>query len=424
MKLTGWMIVVFAIVISLCLFVLSKSNPVLVFTANPYLSLAQSTGIVGAVLLSIAFVLSSRTAFVESLFGGMDKAYKAHHWVSAASYLLLLNHFAFLIVSRMPVRTAVMALVLPNDVTYIFGTLGLVGLTVLIVLTLYVTLPYDIWKKTPEWMGLPLLLGSVHAFLIASDIAWYQPLRWYVLGWLLIAIAAYVYRRFLYRYMGVVRPYAVSSINRTGDILELTLSPVKERMDFVPGQFAYIAPEGGESHPFSMTSSPDDTEIKFAIRIVGDGTLSLRDTKIGSPFSVEGPYGRFAERFLDDSRDAICVAGGIGITPFSSMMAKLSETKNNRKVILIHSVRNESEAIFGNKLRSVQARNPAFMYRLNVTAKEGRLTRETIRTILSGTKKPVIYLCGPKQMMDSMRNLFLEEHVPLRNIVSEDFSVL
>jgi predicted ferric reductase len=298
-------------------------------------------------------------------------------------------------------------------------------LTLLIALTLFVTLPYHIWKKTHEWMGLSLLLGAAHATTIASDISRYYPLRLYILSWCVIAGISFMYRKFFYRFFSIVKKYKISSINRTNDTVEITMQPEEQKMNFSPGQFAYLSINGDESHPYSIVSAKNSSQLSFAIRIVGDGTLKLRDIQIGAPVSVEGPYGRFAERFIDSSRDAICIAGGIGITPFASMISSLETTNaSNRKIALIHSVKNEHDVIYQQKFEQLQQKFPTFLYTLHLSSKDGRIKKDTLETLVNGMKKPIIYLCGPTKMMEGMRDSFLKIGIPMRNIVSEDFSLL
>src|SRR5450830_439806 len=85
------MLPIFLSLITFVLFLLSKTDSVSLFT-NPLLSLSQIASLIGAVLLSFTFLLSSRFNFLEKFFGSLDKVYKQHHLYGAVAFLLLISH--------------------------------------------------------------------------------------------------------------------------------------------------------------------------------------------------------------------------------------------------------------------------------------------------------------------------------------------
>jgi len=117
----------------------------------------------------------------------------------------------------------------------------------------------------------------------------------------------------------------------------------KASFKYKPGQYLFLnCPYIGaqEWHPFTISSAPEEDYVGLHIRIVGDWTGDLwnllnPDKKLGvvqetlatSPdggpiFKIDGPFGAASEdvfRF----QTVILVAGGIGVTPFGSVMKSI-----------------------------------------------------------------------------------------------------
>src|ERR1019366_4016478 len=110
---------------------------------------------------------------------------------------------------------------------------------------------------------------------------------------------------------------------------------------FQPGQYAAISFwHKGRQTParcFSIVSSPTDQEfLRFSLRVNGHFTKAVEDIKPDDPIKVYGPFGGFIFNTVHDS-DVIMLAGGIGITPFISMIRYISRLKTTNKVVLLYS---------------------------------------------------------------------------------------
>lgn len=141
-------------------------------------------------------------------------------------------------------------------------------------------------------------------------------------------------------------------------VLELQMR--KSTFDYKPGQYLflncpYIAKH--EWHPFTITSAPEEDFVSVHIRIVGDWTGDLYsflnpDKKLGviqenllsapdgSPiFKIDGPFGAASEEVFDFKTVMLC-GGGIGVTPFGSIL------KSIRYKIEIHGQTTIQKAYF------------------------------------------------------------------------------
>ncbi len=426
--MTGWWGIIAALFVTTNLFIASKSDLSALY-GRPWFSLGQLTGLLGLVLLSIAHVLAVRTKFVERLFGGLDKSYEAHHIVGGVGTMMAISHPIFFILQALPnAQLALRYIVLdPDNVAYAAGILGLSVLVVLVIFTLYVKLPYHLWRGMHQYMGTVMILSGVHAMLIESDVSRFMPLRIWILGSAGIAILAALYMRFMYPYFKFRYPYEVTSIRRIGDMFDMRLKAIGRRLHHTPGQFAFLSVPGifekGDGHPFSIVSHPSDEELRFGIKISGDHTLKLRDVKKGSVAYVQGPYGTLAEPyFVQKARPVICIAGGIGITPFLALLKQHVKSQAAHPFTIIYSVRTTSEAIYHEEILSLALCNATVCYRLHVTQAEGRVTADSVTKTAPEIAGSNILLCGPEQMMLGLRNQFMLRGVRQARIHYENFS--
>jgi predicted ferric reductase/Ca2+-binding EF-hand superfamily protein len=93
-----------------------------------------------------------------------------------------------------------------------------------------------------------------------------------------------------------------------------------------------------EWHPFTITSAPESAELTVHVRSLGNWTAALRrlaEEQRQQPVPrtitahVDGPYGSPSGHVFD-SRFAVLVGGGIGVTPFASILESIVLRANGR----------------------------------------------------------------------------------------------
>lgn len=396
-------------------------------TATPLLFMSQMSGLLGATFLAQNIVLSSRLPYLDHWFGGMDTSIRIHRTLGIASFIVLIQHVVFLVLGRYPEFSSTLIYLMPTtkNIPYTAGILALGLMVMLIILTLFVDLPYHLWKKTHELFIWVILLGTYHGLTVTSDISRFVPLRLWMISIFCLAITAALYRRFLYKFIGPRWQYTLERIIRKGDIMELYLSPLTNPMPYYPGQFAFLVIHdkkiGNEEHPFSISSAPFDALLRFSIKISGDYTLFLTTLTAGIQVTVWGPYGRFGEK-LASRKHILMIAGGIGITPFLSMIRSAISTLENKKISLYYTTSTSDEAVYDPELRELSRHNEGFSYTLHVSKENGRLTGDTIQSGIQGLSDCLVFLCGPPAMMASMSVQLRLKGVRQKNIIYEDFS--
>lgn len=425
----GTILILILCAISTLLWIFAKFSPTGINTSVLRL-LSQLSGILATTLLSINFVLASRFKFLDTFLGGLDKAYKLHHIVGGLAFIIALYHPILLAINALPnFRIALTYLVPFLDTNYIGGPLGLYSMIALIIFTFYVKLPYHLWKKVHSLMVLPLLFVTIHVIVITSDTSRFLPLKLWLIFLLSAGLVSYIYKRFLYKYLGPVYNYKVVEVNAHEGHTDILLSPESKKMDFVPGQFAYISfgSEGvtKEKHPYSMSSSPKEDTIRFSIKKLGDHTNTLGNLKSGDTATLYGPYGSFGEKSLiKKDKHQIWLAGGIGITPFLSLMHYHCETKSNTDIDFFYCAKTKDEAFYLQEVQELSLKCPNIKIHLFCEDIDGFINAEKVKTIAKGIDDAVIFICGPKPMMVNLQKQFEGQNVKKYNLIFEDFSFI
>ncbi len=414
-------------IISLVLLFNSKGLNLAPKNVNEFmLLLGKIFGILGMSTFAISIILSARLPILDKIFNGLNVVYLRHSQIGQISFILMLFHPILLLsnYTDMTFEGALHFIFISSDWNLNFGILALFLMILLIVLTLYFQIKYNVWKWTHKFMGLAFFLASLHVFLIPSDISRYLPLRIYMLVLSGVAIGFYLYRSILHKYAVEKYTYEVSEVKKVGSsITEIILKPTDKKLLFTAGQFIFISfldkNIGLESHPFSITAGNDKEDLSITIKDLGDYTKNIDKVLVGTKALVEGPFGRFSYK---DSiyKKQIWIAGGIGITPFLSM-ARSIESKDGYEIDLYYCVKNESESIYLTELSNYQ--NKGIQVIPFYSEKEGFINVEKIKEISGSLPDKSIFICSPVSMIQALRAQFIRNGISKSVIHSEEFSL-
>ncbi len=409
--------------------ILSKYKLSVIFNL-PFLSLGQLCGLSGITLLCMNFILATRFKFLDKLFHGIDRVYKAHELSGKTAYLFLLLHPILLTLEYLSNINSAINFILPiDDLAKDFGKAAFTLLTVLIYITVFARIPYHIWKSTHKFMGVVLLFASLHAMTIPSDINAYDPLHYYILSLLIIAIFCYLYKQLLYRYLAPKMRAIVDEVKIKGAVTEIYLKPVDKILKFNPGQFIFVSFRNSkfvskESHPFTVSSGLDQNFIRISPKQSGDGTNTFPKLEKGVEVIAQGPYGAFGDEVLKNKKDELWIAGGIGITPFLSMLHSKSVMSQAKKIELIYSFSEPGEDVYTNEITQATQNYANFRLHTYCSKDQGRLDTQKISKMIALNPKEIkIFLCGPSAMMNALADQFIKAGVKPRNIFFEEFSL-
>jgi predicted ferric reductase len=252
-----------------------------------------------------------------------------------------------------------------------------------------------------------------------------QLLQIYILGLIAVAAIVYIYRSLAHGNFAKRHAYTISNIIHKSDIIELHLSSNDPILKQKPGQFAFIKMSlpgfMGESHPFTISSQPDQAGLRFSIKQLGDYTSALNSLKPGAEIMIDAPYGTFSNQIIKAPRQ-IWVAGGIGITPFLAMAGTLQDT--NQIIDLYYSVQTKDQAAYLNELQTDAKQYANLRLIPFYTDQNGYLTAEVIqKTSGQFDNQTVFLICGPPPMMKALRRQLRELGVANKAIHTEEFSL-
>ncbi len=206
--------------------------------------------------------------------------------------------------------------------------------------------------------------------------------------------------------------------------VELVLGLSKE-FDFQAGQYIrVIVPRlisedpRGNSRDFSIASSPrNENKLSIAFRISESPfKQSILRSQPGTKVTVEGPFGNFILP-ADTQKSVVFLAGGIGITPFLSMIRFVTEKKLPHKIKLLYLNKNPESGAYLSELKKLEKQNPNFV----LNEKFGLLDREFIEKSVNTTGN-IWYIAGPPSMAKEARIILDQLGITNDDILIEEFT--
>ena len=190
--------------------------------------------------------------------------------------------------------------------------------------------------------------------------------------------------------------------------------------------------EKGNSRDFSLVNTPSERELVVATRMRDSAFKRvLGEAKTGFEVGIEGPYGSFMLH-QDANRPAIFLVGGIGITPFMSMIKNATEKGLPHKLFLFYSNHRPEDAAFLDELEGLARKNKNFVFVPTMTeagaskqsweGETGYLTLDMVDRHVPERMSAVYYAAGPPQMVAATRKLLGEAGVSDDDIRTEEFS--
>jgi glycine betaine catabolism B len=203
-------------------------------------------------------------------------------------------------------------------------------------------------------------------------------------------------------------------IPRTADTMSFRF-PRPEGFVYKPGQYMLVTIKSADKelmHTFSLSSSPTDQDfIEFTKKLTAsEYSARLRSMKLGDWAGIDGPYGNFTCEC--EYEKILFLAGGIGITPFFSIIKYCTDKQLPTNMVLFYGCRTENEIAFKQELAAMEKKNPnlSVIPVLNETSptwtgKVGFVTAELIKQEAPDFKDRMFYACGPPVMVAAMQKL-------------------
>ena len=184
--------------------------------------------------------------------------------------------------------------------------------------------------------------------------------------------------------------------------------------DFIAGQYARIIlpkllyEDEKNYRNFSIASSPSGKRIvTIAFRESSSGfKRTLLELPVNSAVEIEGAFGSF-NLIEDASRPVVFIAGGIGITPFMSMLRFAAEQKLPHRITLIYANQKPESAAYLNELEKLEKENQNIVIKTKFGLLDADFIKKTVDNRLSDVggqgSNVAWYIAGPAPMVVATR---------------------
>ncbi|MCL5017426.1 MAG: FAD-dependent oxidoreductase [Patescibacteria group bacterium] len=214
------------------------------------------------------------------------------------------------------------------------------------------------------------------------------------------------------------------------NIVSLFFEPIDGRVfDFAAGQYvSVIIPSfSGSPKCYTISSSPQEKCVCLTVKKQGVFSSALIDSTIGDKFIFNGPYGNFYPE--EDLGDLVFIAGGIGVTPFISIVKDRLARRIDPAPILLYSNKKNSDVAFFDKLNELAGSGAVdVVYFLTQDNKKNSYVREysrigkgLIKKYIGSVESKKYYICGSMHFIGAIWKDLEALGVPNENIFMESF---
>ena len=210
-----------------------------------------------------------------------------------------------------------------------------------------------------------------------------------------------------------------------------------EQVNFRPGQYFFItipnmpyADDRGNRRHFSIVNSPNEKGIISMAtrwRKTSGFKTALRDMPLGTEVEI----GRITGDFVlpeDASRPLVFIAGGIGITPFISMLRYVKETGSGHRITLLCSNRSRETTAFLDELQEMARTIEALKLVLTMSddptwpGEKRTIDAQFIKDHVPDSQPRLFMIAGPPGMDEAMGTVLTQVGVDRTNIKVERFT--
>lgn len=207
--------------------------------------------------------------------------------------------------------------------------------------------------------------------------------------------------------------------------------------EFRPGQaLDLILPGSGTQpddtrHAFSIVSAPHESGLTVTTRMRDSAyKRALRALPIGAEVQIDGPFGSLTMHKKAE-RAGVMIAGGIGVTPFMSILRHAAQQQTAQPLVLLYSNRRPEDTAFLAELQQLELRNPHFRLVATMTdmaqssqpwtGATGMIDSAFVQRAIEGLPAPIFYVSGPPAMVEAMRNTLTDAGIDEDDVRSEEF---
>jgi NADH oxidoreductase Hcr len=222
-------------------------------------------------------------------------------------------------------------------------------------------------------------------------------------------------------------------INEATDVVTFRFSPTEGTIPaFIPGQFVNVYfiddRHSGQGKAYSISSTPQDPFLDITVKKIGRFSGALHDLIVGEAVSMSEPQGYFYP--TDNMHDIVYLAGGIGVTPFYSIIKNDLLQNSARKSVLFYSNRTQSDVAFAKELSELENKTDTLKVIHVLTRQQSptsehiessRINVAMIKKHLGALENRYYFICGSISFVRDLWKELKANGVAEENIKVESF---
>lgn len=207
---------------------------------------------------------------------------------------------------------------------------------------------------------------------------------------------------------------------------------------FKPGQYMEwtLAHERtdnrGSRRYFTIASSPTEYNVRIGVKFY-EKSSTFKKSLLAMDDKSEIIASQLAGDFLlpkNVNQKLIFIAGGIGITPFRSMIKFLMDKKEKRDIVLFYANKNSSDIVYKDVfeqaertlgIKTIYSLSDLTQIPLDWTGKTGRINKQMIAQEVPDFKERTFYLSGPRSLITGFEEVLNEMGVRKGQIKTDFF---
>ena len=378
-------------------------------------------GLTGFLALSLLIISGETARFFDKYFG-IDTIIKTQRKFSIITTLLIISHPIFFALAY----SSMAQYLIPQtqSITLLTGTIALYLLIIISTASLlYKMISQTMWQYLHLLIYALFFLSLYHGINHGSsfDNNYFVKIIFYFL--IFGTIIGIIYRtQHKIKSFLKQKPYVKEVRKETSDTFTLKIKKPK-KFEYEAGQFCFLKLNKNKlyaRHPFTISSAPYEEDLEFTIKNTGRFTNTAKNLNVKEKITIEGPYGIFIP---EKNKELIFVAGGVGITPFMSIIKDQTYKKLNIKITLIYASKTKREIIFYDELNELQIKNKNlkvihYLSRENKEGFEQRLNKKNflkyVKHLKNNKDKSLLMMCGPKKLKQKIKNILKEENIKIK----------
>ncbi len=217
--------------------------------------------------------------------------------------------------------------------------------------------------------------------------------------------------------------------------------PAPRRFAFAPGQYMEWTlahpdtDDRGNRRYFTIASSPTEHNLRLGVKFYQKSS-TFKKALLEMDKNTEIVASQLAGDFVlpdDPEQKVVLVAGGIGITPFRSMIKYLLDNRQRRPVTVFYTATTINDFVFKDVfdraqhelgIKTIYTVTDNHNLPSSWTGKVGRINPEMIRSVVPDYRSCLFYVSGSRGMVDSMKDTLRRLGVASHQVKTDYFAGL